>query len=355
MKKIICLPAIVFLIICVNYCFAQPPATKQIVFYTWKEYIDKSILEDFEKQFDIKVILKEYETRDMMLSEVQSESEQFDVILATDITVPLLIKYRLLAELDLTKIPNRKFIKKQFQNLPLDPDNKYSLAGYLWAFTGLAVNTDFVKENIDSWSALWDKKYKGKIALMDDCHEAMAAVLKYSNFSINTTDHNELAIAEKNAVSLKENEVQFNNTFENIEKVMDGRLWIAQTYNGDFVYKAENITNIRFILPREGVSLTVDNFVISVDSRNKNEAHQFINFLMSPANAARSSTTFFYPTVIEADYLIGKELLKNPVAYPPVKIFRIGNFPEDIGSTESEYVRIFNLLKQKQDNRVSNE
>lgn len=347
MKKVIFTLMLVFVCSLIQYSYAQ--TRKEIVFYNWKDYTDLSILEDFEKRFGIKVILKEYETKDMMLSEVQSNPSAYDVIEATDSTVSLLGEYRVLTEIDLTKIPNYKIIKKQFRGLPFDPQNKYSVSACLWGAAGLVINTDFVPADIDSWAVLWDKKYKGKISLMDDSRDAMSAVLKYSNFSINTKNPRELAVAEENSLLLRANEVQFGDTLGNIEKVISGEFWIAQAYNGDMVNKASGKKNIKFIYPKEGFSLTVDNFVISVDSEHIEEAYKFINFLLEPKNAARSSNTFFYPVTIEgADVFLNKENLDNSVIYPPQEVLKKGEFILDLGKAEGEYIRIFNLLKPQE-------
>ncbi|MCX5694812.1 MAG: spermidine/putrescine ABC transporter substrate-binding protein, partial [Candidatus Omnitrophica bacterium] len=221
----------------------------------------------------------------MMLSEIQSAPQEFDVIVATDVTLPLLSQYKLLAELDLTKIPNRKFIKKEFRNIPSDPQGKYGLIN-TWGTTGFVINTNFVPADTDSWAVLWDKKYKGKIALLDECREAMTAVLKYSHFSLNTTNHQELEIAKENVLLLKDNQVQFADTLGNLEKVKSGELWIAQVYGGDVATYAKGRKDIKYVYPKEGFTIIVDNLVISADSAHKEEAYQLINFFLEPKNAA---------------------------------------------------------------------
>ncbi len=346
MKKIACSLLLLFFCLSLSYSYAQ--AKKEIVFYNWKDYTDKTILEDFEKKFGIKVILKEFETEDMMLSKFQSEPENYDVVIVSGVSVHMLKEYRLVAELDLTQIPNRKFIKKQFKTPPYDPEGKYSLP-HLWGTVGLVINTNFVPADIDSWAVLWDKKYKGKIALLDEYREAMASVLKYSNFSLNTADPQELKIVEENAKLLWGNDVQFGETFGNLEKVMSGELWIAQVYNGDVVYKAKDRKDIKYLLPKEGFSIWVDNFVISANTRNKKEAHQLINWFLEPRNAARTANMFSYATAIEAEAFIYKENLNNPIIYPSEDLLRKGEFYIDLGKTEDEYVKIFNLLKQEKE------
>jgi spermidine/putrescine transport system substrate-binding protein len=342
MKIILCA---LLMLLSIPYCYAQDK--KEIVFYNWKDYTEKSVLEDFQKKSGIHVVLKEYTTRDMMFSEVQSEPEKFDVILATDVAVSLLKRYRLISEIDASKVSNTQYIKKKFCNLPIDPEKKYSVVGTLWSTVGLVINTNFVPANIDSWDVLWDEKYKGKIALFDDSREAIAVLLKYSNLSLNSTKPEELSIAKENARSLKENSVQFGDALGNVEKVMSGELWIAQAYNGDVLSAAKGRKDIVFILPKEGFTITVDFFVISVNCTKKEEAYKLINFFLEPENAARTASTFSYPTTVEAAAFIDKGDLSNPIIYPSQDVLQRGEFLVDVGEAENEYMKIFNSLKQK--------
>lgn len=345
MKKAAGLLIVLGLTVIAGNGYAQKP--REVVFYNWKEYTDKSVIEDFEKQTGIKVVLKEYDTSDMMLSEVQSDPAGFDVISATDDSAALLIKSKLLAELDPSKIPNRTYIKKRFLGLPFDPKNRYSIPGIFWYATGLVVNTNFVSENIDSWAALWDKRYQGKIALLNDSRDAMAAVIKYSGFPLNSVDSKELAIVERNVGLLRENGVRFGDTLDNLDKVLSGELWISQAYSGDMVYKSKGKDHIRYVLPKEGFNVGLDMFVISVDSPHPDEAHQLINFLLEPRNAARAARTFYYPLTVDAEQFLDKEFLDNPVIYPPPEVLKKGEYFGDLGEKENEYMRIFSSMRSK--------
>lgn len=347
MNKLICAAVLLIFTIFTNYCFAQEK--KVISFYTWKDYTEKSILEDFEKHYGIKVILKEYDNRDQMFSEIQSAPQEFDVILATDVTLPMLSQSKLLEPLDLSRIPNRKFIKNEFKNLPYDPENKNSVVAGLWGAAGLVINTDFVPADTDSWSVLWDEKYKGKIALLDDCRDAMSVLFKHSSFSINTTDPDELKVALSNGQLLVANGVQFGDALGNVEKVLSGELWIAQAYNGDVVSLAKGRQDIKFIFPKEGYGFSVDNLVMSVDSKHKDEALQFIDFYLDPKNVARTANAMAYPITIEAESYLRKEILNDPVIFPPPEVIQKGEYILDIGETEGEYLRIFHALKQQEE------
>ena len=49
-----------------------------------------------------------------------------------------------------------------------------------------------VDEPIDSWSVLWDPKYKDSILMQDSVRDAFGVTLKYLGYSLNSTDLDEL-------------------------------------------------------------------------------------------------------------------------------------------------------------------
>ena len=51
-------------------------------------------------------------------------------------------------------------------------------------------------EPIDSWSVLWDEKYKDSILMQDSVRDAFGVTLKYLGYSLNSTDLDELEAAK---------------------------------------------------------------------------------------------------------------------------------------------------------------
>ena len=72
-----------------------------------------------------------------------------------------------------------------------DPENKYSVP-YCWGTVGILYNKTMVDEPIDSWSVLWDEKYKDNILMQDSVRDAFGVALKYLGYSLNSTDLDEL-------------------------------------------------------------------------------------------------------------------------------------------------------------------
>lgn len=99
----------------------------------------------------------------------------------------------LLAEINFDNIPNIKNIGKDYleRSKEFDPENKYSVP-YCWGTVGILYNKTMVDEPIDSWSVLWDEKYKDNILMQDSVRDAFGVALKYLGYSLNSTDLDEL-------------------------------------------------------------------------------------------------------------------------------------------------------------------
>ncbi|MEQ8191524.1 MAG: spermidine/putrescine ABC transporter substrate-binding protein [Candidatus Eremiobacterota bacterium] len=352
MKKIYFSIILIFLLTTVFFIVKkiEKPVIEQenkvVTFYNWKEYTDISVLTDFERETGIKVTLYEYETMPMMIAEVHSNPGKYDVIVMDGNIVSVMKELKLIEELDLNRLPDYKNVKEELRKKPFyDHQGRYSVP-HLWGTTGLVYNTDYVGEPVNSWKVLWNKKYKGKIALMNDPREVMAVLLKSSGYSLNSKKPEELKIAEQQGLLLKENGVKFGETIGNIEKVISGELWIAEVYNGDVFYKTGNKKNIKFVNPGEGFNLWSEYICLCSDASNKEGAYKLINYFLRPDVSARFTNTFCNVSPIAgSERYIKKEILENPVIYLSEDIFSKGEFYIDVGDTNKEYERIFNLLK----------
>ncbi len=165
---------------------AKTMETKTLVLYNWEEYIGSKTLENFEKETGIHVQELFYQDEEEMLGAVQSDLKAYDLVVCSGDLVREMQSAKIFAQLDFSKIPNFKYISKQYINRPTDPEQKYSIP-YLWGTTGMVVNTKYIKENTDSWQVLFDRRYKGKIAMLNNPFEVMAVPSKLLGYSINDT------------------------------------------------------------------------------------------------------------------------------------------------------------------------
>ncbi|MDT7920270.1 MAG: spermidine/putrescine ABC transporter substrate-binding protein [Meiothermus sp.] len=311
--------------------------------YTWTDYIDPSIVKDFEKATGIKVRITYYESNEEMQAKLQAGGvSQFDLVVPSDFIVPVLINLKLLQPLDKGKIPNLKNLDPKFANPPFDPGNRYTV-GYLWGTVGLMYRTDIFKTPPASWNVLFDPgQQKGPFTLMDSPREMLGIGLRYLGLSVNTTDPAQVKRVIEVMLRAKQsrNFKGFQGGVSATKMLLSNQIVAAVVYNQDALRTAEGNPRYGFTIPREGSTLFIDNMTIPAKAPNPEAAHQFINFILDAQIGARLAEYQQSATPnAAAKKLLKPQMLKNPAIWP----------------TEAQMQGLEFILDQGNNNRILDE
>lgn len=309
--------------------------------YNWGEYISNGtdgsldVNEEFTRRTGIEVNYTTFDSNESLYSKLAGGGADYDVIIPSDYMISKMINENMLAELDYANIPNFENIDEQFRDPEYDPGCAYSVP-YTWGTLGLFYNTDYVTEEITSWSSLWDEQYSGKILMFDNPRDAFAIAQVRLGYSLNSTDPEEWNEA---AELLKEQKplVQAYVMDQIFDKMESGEAWLAPYYSGDAGVLVENNENIMFVIPEEGTNYFVDAMCIPITSTHKTEAELYINFMCDPEIAGANMDYVGYSTPISAakEYL-AEEVISNPIYYPDEETLSrtevFINLPEEIST-----------------------
>ena len=184
---------------------------------------------------------------------------------------------------------------------------------------------------IDSWAALWDERYRGRILMLDDPREAFMAALKLRGHSLNTTDPRVLQEARDLLVRQRPLVRTYNST--NYEDVLLSRdVWVAQGWSGQFAKAMEQDPDLVYVIPKEGSTLFIDNLAIPTSAAHPDLAHAFLDFAMEPEIAAEICRTMHYSTTSrEALPLLPLDIRNNPAMFPPPTVFDRLEMIRDLG------------------------
>ena len=280
---------------------------------SWGEYIDESLIGEFEAQTGIHVNYQTAESNETLYSLLQTGGADFDVIVPSDYMIGRLIDEGMLAELDYSAIPNYDLIDPQYKSLSFDPENKYTVP-YSWGTVGIIYNTKMVDEPITSWGAMFDEKYAGQVLMINNSRDALMAALCYLGYDINTTDEAQLDEAFQLVKNAKDKGVYQAFVMDEIfGKMEGGNAAIAMYYAGDYLTMLENNEDLAFVIPEEGSNWFVDAMCVLKSSQHKDEAEEWINFIASTdANLANMDYIWYaspnaealadYPAYYEAEY-----------------------------------------------------
>ena len=268
---------------------------------SWGEYIDTSLIDEFEEKTGIEVNYQTAESNEALYSTLALGGANYDVIVPSDYMISQLIEEGMLQELDYSKIPNFEKIDPRFRNLSYDPENLYTVP-YTWGTLGIIYNTTMVDEPITSWSSMFDEKYADNVVMIRNSRDALGIALYYLGYSVNTTDESEIReayqlLADANAKGVYQ-AFYMDEIFQAMER---GNAAITAYYAGDYLTMRENNPDLAYVVPEEGSNWFVDAMCILKNAQNVDEAHEWINFIASTeANLANMDYIWYASPNTEA-------------------------------------------------------
>ncbi len=290
--------------------------------YNWGEYIDQSVLDDFEAETGIKVNYTTYASNEEMYSKIVSGAASYDVIIPSEYMISKMINEDLLAELNFDNIPNYKYIGEEYKGLSYDPDEKYSVP-YTWGTVVIVYNTKFVDEEDvkdESINLLWNEKYAGNILMFDNPRDAFALAHIKLGHSMNTTNPDDWYEA---AEELKKQKplVQAYVMDQIFDKMLNEEAYIATYYAGDAITMMDENENLAAYVPREGANMFFDSMCVLKSSRNKEAAEKFINFMCETEIAVRNAEAVWYAIPHTAAFeALDPEQSGDPLVYPSQEV-----------------------------------
>lgn len=298
----------------------QDQLADELIFYNWADYMPQSVLDAFTKEYGVKVTYLTYDSQEEAMSQLRA-GVLYNVVLLEYDSIPPLTAEGLFAEIDYRAIPNFKNISLNFRDLAFDPGNARSIP-YGYGTTGLVVRTDLVKTPITRWADLWNPRYAGKIAVRRQPAEFIGVALKSLGYPLNSEDPQQLEAALRHMLDLKP--IMLDDETDNaIPILLNGKAAIMVGWADDARQAKEENDAIAYVLPKEGVLLWGDAFVIPTGSSRKSTAEVFLNFLLRPDIGAQIVNEIHYANVNEAAYpLIAPKIFNDPVIFPPDEIVK---------------------------------
>jgi spermidine/putrescine-binding protein len=217
----------------------------------------------------------------------------------------------------------------------------------MWGTTGIAYRKDKVYGPIESWSSLWDPRYKDRLSMLDDVREMLGAALKLSGKSLNSTEPEDLARAARLLIEQKPLVKAYDSGgFD--QMLLSGDVWLAQSYSGQIAKAMVENPSIGYVIPKEGCTIFVDNLCVPRSSIRKELAHEFINFVLEAQTAAdiANGTGYSSPNAA-ARKLIRPDLLANEAAYPPREALDRCELIRELGPAISLYDRLWTEIKSR--------
>ena len=297
---------------------------RRLYVYNWENYVAATTISDFEREFSCKVRYATYGSAEEMLAKVMSGNSGWDVVFPSNSFVGPMRELGLLANLEHNRLPNLRNLDDRFQAPEWDPKLE-ACVPYMHSGTGILYSKQVTEAPV-RWANLWDDAYRRRVTMLDDPAEVFAACLKRLGCSINSGDDAQLKAARDLAVRQKPLLRAYLNE-EVRDQVVAGDVLVAQMWAQVAQVAMDNSANLAFSFPQEGFALYADNASILRESKHRELAHEFLNYLLRPKVAAAICTEMRTATANAA----ARELLPagqrdNPVLYPSPELLRRGEW-----------------------------
>lgn len=320
-------------------------AAGQLNIYNFGLYTPPDLIKKFEKAYDVKVTVTEYNSNETALAKIQAGGSGFDIIVPSAYIVPAYIKAGLLMKSEPSQMSNFKNVKPEWVDVTWDPGRHYTVP-YVWGTTGVMVNTKIYKGDLNTAAIIFDPppELKGKINVVPSMNEVIDMAINYVGGKACTTDKAVLKAAHDKLLAAKASWASID--YPSFEKFIKEDLDASIFWNGASMrIRAEN-PGFAFGLPKTGYPLWQDNVAILADAKNVENAKLFLNFLMDPENAGLVSNYTRYGNAITgSEKYMDPDLLKAPELKIPDDLKSAAHFltscPPDV---QQLYTRIWTDL-----------
>ena len=211
----------------------------------------------------------------------------FDVIVMTNNSPPLgyLIEFGWLTPLDRSMMVNfEKYAGPLVKNPSWDPGNKYTMA-WQSGWTAIGFNSSAIKNPGTSVDILFDKKYAGKVGMMNDPQELGSVGLLAIGVDPATSTESDWAKAAKKLQQQKSDGIvrsYYDQSY--INHLKNGDTIVTQAWSGD-IFQADlnsKYRDLKLLIPTEGGMSWTDNMCIHMYAQNPKDAMAVMDFYYDP-------------------------------------------------------------------------
>jgi spermidine/putrescine transport system substrate-binding protein len=260
----------------------------------WCDHADPKLLEPFEKENGIKVNFKEFETTGAGLAIIeQSQPGDWDVMVIDSVDVPRGLEKGLFDELPDDKLPLADLFPEVILDASTTKNGKRYAITDKFGYNTIGYNSSKVDvADMQTMASLLSDKYKGRIAIYDYYLPIVGmAAMAIGKKTPELTEADIPALKEV-LMKIKANSKLVGEVTASQTALATGEVDIL-VGGGEWVTAglAKENPALDFSIPKEGAVLWSTSLTMFKESKNKDMALKFIQYIMSPDGQARLATS----------------------------------------------------------------
>jgi len=290
MKKILITALCAALCVAISMFVGGPSETKLHI-YTWSDYFDPELLEQFEKENSCKVVIDTFDSNEAAFAKLTAGATGYDLITPTTYFIPTMERNGIIKPFDMSLLTN---VVRNFDTgyTKLVGTTNFSISvPYSFSITGIMYRKDALPEGFDEasmdWCTFTNPVFKGRATILNDPREIVGCSMKTLGFSVNSTNLEELAQALVFAKEWKRHILKMDNEMYK-SSVASSELLVAMGYNSDSLQIMQDDDKVGFVVPKSGTTCSFDEFCLSATAKHPELAHAFVNFMYDPTNASKN-------------------------------------------------------------------
>jgi spermidine/putrescine transport system substrate-binding protein len=164
---------------------------------------------------------------------------------------------------------------------------------------GIGYNRNLTKQPITSFGDLFDPLFEGKVGMFSDMRDMLHLTLLWKGVDPRDADIEDVEEA-RDALVRQRKDGLVRGYYENdyTDGLANGDLALCLAYSRDvFQLQADN-PDLKFVVPKEGGMLFVDEMAIPSGAAHPADAHEWMNFVYDPRVAAQIAAYVQYITPV---------------------------------------------------------
>ncbi|UCH35287.1 MAG: extracellular solute-binding protein [Armatimonadota bacterium] len=259
---------------------------------TWSGYDDQDALKPFVEKYGVKVRATYVGGNDELFSRLKAGGPgAFDLVTPYMGFIQHLINHDLLAPLDVARLKNLDQVFDQFRHgywTTAFGDGTITGVPYCWGSLPLIYNADKVRPEPTSWSALYDPRYKGKVAVLEDMRGLIFITAQYIKDRLGPLD--DLAhLTPRQLDMVFEQLAKLKGQLRTIAPIVgdfinmmeSGDIWLGGAWELATVQCQRDGYPVKQIIPEEGSFAWVDSWCLVKGAQDLDLVYAFIDHMTS--------------------------------------------------------------------------
>ena len=213
----------------------------------------------------------------------------WDLMVLTDWLIGKMVGLGYLEQIDIaTFVPNfTTHAADKYKNPTYDPNNMHSVP-WQSGMTGIGYNPKLTGREITSFNDLLNPDFKGKVGMLTEMRDTMnLALLGIGVKPLDATMADVQKAQQKLLDQAKAGIVRQYYGNEYADALAKGDIWLCEAWSGDIFQLQFDNPDLKFVIPKEGGILWVDNMCIPNKAKHPIDAQAMMNFVYQPDIAAQ--------------------------------------------------------------------